>query len=72
MYKANFLLVKQMKEKLGVVVFYALCILGIILELVGLLNIDVMFLIIGAAFFISALLIKSEFKLYVTFWKENE
>ncbi len=64
--------IKQMKEKLGVVVFYALRILGIILELVGLLNIDVMFLIIGAAFFISALLIKSEFKLYVTFWKENE
>ncbi|WP_420045107.1 hypothetical protein [Acinetobacter radioresistens] len=61
-----------MKEKLGVVVFYALCILGIILELVGLLNIDVMFLIIGAAFFISTLLIKSEFKLYVTFWKKVE
>ncbi len=48
-----------MKEKLGVVIFYALCIFGIILELVGLLNIDVMFLIVGAAFFISALLIKS-------------
>ncbi len=61
-----------MKEKLGVVIFYALCIFGIILELVGLLNIDVMFLIVGTAFFISALLIKSEFKLYVTFWKKVE
>ncbi|MCX0340966.1 hypothetical protein [Acinetobacter radioresistens] len=61
-----------MKEKLGVVIFYALCIFGIILELVGLLNIDVMFLIVGAAFFISALLIKSEFKLYVIFWKKVE
>jgi hypothetical protein len=30
-----------MKENLGVVIFYALCILGVILELVGLLNIDV-------------------------------
>ncbi len=45
-----------MKEKLGVFIFYALCIFGIILELVGLLNIDVMFLIVGAAFFIRALL----------------
>jgi len=61
-----------MKEKLGVVIFYALSIFGIILELVGLLNIDVMFLIVGAAFFISALLIKSGFKLYVTFWKKVE
>ncbi len=72
MQKANFLLVKQMKENLGVVIFYALCILGVILELVGLLNIDVMFLVIGVAFLISAFLIKSEFKLYVTFWKEIE
>jgi len=70
--KANFLLVKQMKENLGVVVFYALCILGIILELVGFMNIDIMFLVIGAAFLISAFLIKSEFKLYVSFWKEIE
>jgi len=61
-----------MKEKLGVFIFYALCIFGIILELVGLLNIDIMFLVIGAAFLISAFLIKSEFKLYVTFWKEIE
>lgn len=72
MQKANFLLVKQMKENLGVVIFYALCILGVILELVGLLNIDVMFLVIGVAFLISAFLIKSEFKLYVTFWKKIE
>lgn len=72
MQKANFLLVKQMKENLGVVVFYALCILGIILELVGFMNIDIMFLVIGAAFLISAFLIKSEFKLYVSFWKEIE
>ena len=72
MQKANFLLVKQMKENLGVVIFYALCILGVILELVGLLNIDVMFLVIGGAVLISAFLIKSEFKLYVTFWKEIE
>jgi len=61
-----------MKENVGVVVFYALCILGIILELVGFMNIDIMFLVIGAAFLISAFLIKSEFKLYVSFWKEIE
>jgi len=61
-----------MKEKLGVFIFYALCIFGIILELVGFMNIDIMFLVIGAAFLISAFLIKSEFKLYVTFWKEIE
>jgi len=58
-----------MKENLGVVVFYALCILGIILELVGLLNIDVMFLVIGVAFLISAFLVKAEFKLHIVFWK---
>jgi len=61
-----------MKEKLGVFIFYALCIFGIILELVGFVNIDIMFLVIGAAFLISAFLIKSEFKLYVTFWKKVE
>jgi len=40
--------------------------------LVGFMNIDIMFLVIGAAFLISAFLIKSEFKLYVSFWKEIE
>ncbi|MCK4098408.1 hypothetical protein HCY45_04350 [Acinetobacter radioresistens] len=58
-----------MNENLGVVIFYALCILGVAIELVGLLNRDVIFMIIGAAFLISAFLVKAEFKLHIVFWK---
>ncbi|RJL73029.1 hypothetical protein [Acinetobacter radioresistens] len=61
-----------MKESLGIVVFYTLCVFGVILGAIGFLNTDIIFMVIGAAFIISAFLIKSEFKLHIAFWKEAE
>ncbi|WP_017401032.1 hypothetical protein [Acinetobacter radioresistens] len=60
-----------MSEYLGVTLFYVLSILGFTLGLVGLLELNVFIFSIGCALMISAFLIKSEFNLYVTFWKEN-
>lgn len=58
-----------MKEKLSLIILYALSILGIVFALLGALNLDILFSFIGLAIIIGAYLFKREFQLEYRFWK---
>lgn len=54
---------------LGVCFFYIFFILSIIVLFIGIINLDPIMLVVATCLFMSAFLIKSEFKITVKFWQ---
>ncbi|MBI1447332.1 hypothetical protein [Acinetobacter sp. AC1-2] len=54
---------------LSVIIFYVLTILGSVVIVYGLVSLIVFLIFIGLALLFSALLLKTEFKLDILFWR---
>lgn len=70
----NFLfcgVVMRFNEKIGLIAFYAILLVSILTISFGLISLDKILIGIGISLTICALLVKSEFKLEIAFWKNN-
>ncbi|MBH2002481.1 MAG: hypothetical protein I8H98_09500 [Moraxellaceae bacterium] len=61
----------RLNEKMGVIAFYAILVVSLIIFGFGIVSRDNMISGIGISLFICAFLVKSEFKLEVLFWRNR-
>ncbi len=61
----------RLNEKVGIIAFYAILVVSILIFGFGIVSRDNMIIGIGISLFICTFLVKSEFKLEVLFWKNR-
>ncbi|RUP39962.1 MAG: hypothetical protein EKK63_08660 [Acinetobacter sp.] len=61
----------RLNEKVGIIAFYAILVVSILIFGFGIVSRDNMIIGIGISLFVCAFLVKSEFKLEVLFWKNR-
>ncbi|WP_336943256.1 hypothetical protein [Acinetobacter modestus] len=59
----------KFNEKVGLIAFYAILLVSILTISFGLVSLDKILIGVGISLLICALLVKSEFKLEIAFWK---
>lgn len=61
----------RLNEKVGIIAFYAILVVSIVIFGFGIISKDNMIIGVGISLFICVFLLKSEFKLEVLFWKKR-